>query len=337
MTPASTRVAGAILCVETSCDDTSAAVVEDGRVRSSIVSSQDELHAQFGGVVPEVASRRHTELLPTVVAEALGVADCGWDDIAAVAATVGPGLIGSLLVGLAAAKSFAYARHVPFIPVDHLQGHVAANYALGVEPPFACLVASGGHTLLAVVEEGVRFRVAARTMDDAAGEAFDKGARLLGLGYPGGKQLDQLAARGRDFSFSGLKTALLYDLRGRSEAEIEAHRADIAASYQAAIIRQLIDKTLACAQAEGLRRVALAGGVAANSALRRALTERCAAAGYEVFLPPLALCTDNAAMVGLAAAHLPAIPWPDYLALDAYASGAQARAARPPKAGRGRP
>ncbi|HOT24088.1 MAG TPA: tRNA (adenosine(37)-N6)-threonylcarbamoyltransferase complex transferase subunit TsaD [Thermoleophilia bacterium] len=350
MTPASTRVAGAILCVETSCDDTSAAVVEDGRVRSSIVSSQDELHAQFGGVVPEVASRRHTELLPTVVAEALGVADCGWDDIAAVAATVGPGLIGSLLVGLAAAKSFAYARHVPFIPVDHLQGHVAANYALGVEPPFACLVASGGHTLLAVVEEGVRFRVAARTMDDAAGEAFDKGARLLGLGYPGGKQLDQLAARGnaafaafpraaprgRDFSFSGLKTALLYDLRGRSEAEIEAHRADIAASYQAAIIRQLIDKTLACAQAEGLRRVALAGGVAANSALRRALTERCAAAGYEVFLPPLALCTDNAAMVGLAAAHLPAIAWPEYLALDAYASGAQARAARPPKAGRGR-
>ena len=325
---------GPILCVETSCDDTSAAVVEAGRVRSSIVSSQNELHAQFGGVVPEVASRRHTELLATVVAEALDDAGCGWDDISAVAATVGPGLIGSLLVGLAAAKSFAYARRLPFIPVDHLQGHIAANYAMGVEPPFICLVASGGHTLLAVVEEGVRFRVAARTMDDAAGEAFDKGARLLGLGYPGGKELDELAARGdaafaafpravprgRDFSFSGLKTALLYDLRAREAAEVETHRADIAASYQGAIVRQLVDKTLACAKDEGLRRVALAGGVAANSGLRRAMIERCAAAGVELFLPPLALCTDNAAMVGLAAAHLTAVPWPGYLAIDAYAS-----------------
>ncbi len=340
---------GPILCVETSCDDTSAAVVETGLVRSSIVSSQNELHAQFGGVVPEVASRRHAELLPTVVAEALDAAGCGWGDIAAVAATVGPGLIGSLLVGLAAAKSFAYARRLPFIAVDHLQGHIAANYALGIEPPFVCLLASGGHTLLAVVEEGVRFRIAARTMDDAAGEAFDKGARLLGLGYPGGKELDELAARGdaafaafpravprgRDFSFSGLKTALLYDLRAREAAEIEAHRADIAAGYQGAIVRQLVDKTLACAEGEGLRRVALAGGVAANSGLRRVVTERCAAAGCEVFLPPLALCTDNAAMIGLAAGHLPAAPWPDYLAVDAYASAAQARGRR--GAGRSRP
>ena len=248
---------GPILCVETSCDDTSAAVVHDGRVLSSIVSSQNELHAQFGGVVPEVASRRHTELLPTVVAEALDAAGAGWDDVTAVAVTVGPGLIGALLVGLAAAKAFAYARGLPLVPVDHLQGHIAANYALGVEPPFVCLVASGGHTLLAVVDEGVRFRVAGRTMDDAAGEAFDKGARLLGLGYPGGKELDELAARGkadyvrfpravprgRDFSYSGLKTALLYDLRGREAVEIEEHRADIAASYQAAIVRQLVDKT----------------------------------------------------------------------------------------------
>jgi N6-L-threonylcarbamoyladenine synthase len=338
-------VTGPILCVETSCDDTSAAVVEAGRVRSSIVSSQNELHAQFGGVVPEVASRRHTELLPPVVAQALDAAGCAWDDVAAVAVTVGPGLIGSLLVGLAAAKSLAYARRLPLVPVDHLQGHIAANYALGVEPPFVCLVASGGHTLLAVVEDGVSFRVAARTMDDAAGEAFDKGARLLGLGYPGGKELDQLAARGdtafaafpravprsRDFSFSGLKTALLYDLRAREPDEIAAHRADIAASYQGAIVRQLADKTLACAAGEGLRRIALAGGVAANSALRRAMTERCAADGLELFLPPLALCTDNAAMVGLAAGHLPAVPWPRYLEIDAYASAAQTRSARPPK------
>ena len=259
--------AGLILAVETSCDDTSAAVVRGREVLSSIVSSQNELHAQFGGVVPEVASRRHTELVNEVVAEAMSEAGAGWDDLAAVAVTQGPGLIGALLVGLATAKSLAYRRGLPLIPVNHLQGHIAANYALGVEAPFVCLVASGGHTLLAVVEEGVRYRVAAKTMDDAAGEAFDKGARLLGLGYPGGKELDELAARGdpgfarfpravprgRGFSFSGLKTALLYDLRGRDEAEVEAHRADIAASYQAAIVRQLVEKTLAGAAAEGLR------------------------------------------------------------------------------------
>jgi N6-L-threonylcarbamoyladenine synthase len=186
-------------------------------------------------------------------------------------------------------------------------------------------------------------------MDDAAGEAFDKGARLLGLGYPGGRELDELAARGdaafaafpravprgRDFSFSGLKTALLYDLRAREAAEVEAHRSDLAASYQGAIVRQLVDKTLACAEAEGLRRVALAGGVAANSGLRRAMSERCAAAGHQVALPPLALCTDNAAMIGLAAGHLPSVPWPDYLAIDAYASAAQAKGRR--EASRHRP
>ena len=185
-----------ILAVETSCDDTSAAVVRGREVLSSIVSSQNELHAQFGGVVPEVASRRHTELVNEVVAEALSEAGAGWDDLGAVAVTQGPGLIGALLVGLATAKSLAYRRGLPLIPVNHLQGHIAANYALGVEAPFICLVASGGHTLLAVVEEGVQYRVAAKTMDDAAGEAFDKGARLLGLGYPGGKELDELAARG---------------------------------------------------------------------------------------------------------------------------------------------
>ena len=335
--------AGPLLCVETSCDDTSAAVVRGREVLSSIVSSQNELHAQFGGVVPEVASRRHTELVSEVVAEAMSAAGVGWDDLAAVATTQGPGLIGALLVGLAAAKAIAYRRRLPLIPVNHIQGHVAANYALGVEAPFVCLVASGGHTLLAVVEEGVAYRVAARTMDDAAGEAFDKGARLLGLGYPGGIELDLLAAdgdarfvrfpravpRARDFSFSGLKTALLYDLLGRDEAQVEVHRADIAASYQAAIVSQLVEKTVSCAAAEGLRHVAIAGGVAANSGLRRALTERCEAEGLRLSLPPLSLCTDNAGMIGLAAGFLPALPWPTYLALDAFASDSQARAARP--------
>ena len=331
-----------ILALETSCDDTSAAVVRGGEVLASLVSSQHELHAPYGGIVPEVASRRHAELLDGMVVEALAEAATDWDDLDAVAVTQGPGLIGSLLVGLAAAKAIAWRRRLPLVAVNHLQGHVAANYALGVEAPFVCLVASGGHTLLAVVEEGVRYRVAARTMDDAAGEAFDKGARLLGLGYPGGRELDALAARGdprfarfpraarrsRDFSFSGLKTALLYDLRDRDAAEIEAHRADIAASYQAAIVAQLVEKTLATAAGEGLRRVALAGGVAANAGLRTAMTERCAAEGLELTLPPVELCTDNAAMVGLAAQHLPATPWPEYLELDAYAGDAEAGAGR---------
>lgn len=334
---------GLILAVETSCDDTSAAVVRGREVLSSVVSSQNDLHAQFGGVVPEVASRRHTELVNEVIAEAMSEAGADWHDLSAVAVTQGPGLIGALLVGLATAKSIAYRRGLPLIPVNHLQGHIAANYAVGIEPPFVCLVASGGHTLLAVVEEGVRFRVAAKTMDDAAGEAFDKGARLLGLGYPGGRELDELAARGdpgfarfpravprgRDFSFSGLKTALLYDVKERGEAVVAAHRADIAASYQGAIVRQLAEKTLSAALREGLRSVAVAGGVAANSALRRALTEECEARGLRLSLPPLALCTDNAGMIGLAAGFLPALVWPDYLDLDAFASDAEAKAAHP--------
>ncbi len=326
---------GLILCIETSCDDTSAALVAGRAVLSSIVSSQNELHAQFGGVVPEVASRRHTELVNAVVAEAMAVAGAGWDDLGAVAVTVGPGLIGALLVGLATAKTIAYRRRLPLIAVNHLQGHAAAAYAAGAEAPFVSLVASGGHTLLGVVDEGVRFRLIGRTLDDAAGEAFDKGARLLGLGYPGGGVLAPLAAagspsavrfpralpKGPDFSYSGLKTALLYHLRERGEADAATHKADIAASYQAAIIKQLLSKTLACAQAEGLRRVAVAGGVAANSGLRRAFAAACAERGLELHLPPPALCTDNAAMIGLAAGFLPATPWPEYLALDAYASG----------------
>jgi N6-L-threonylcarbamoyladenine synthase len=329
-----------LLCIETSCDDTSAAVVDTTApggavIRSSIVSSQHEFHAAFGGIVPEVASRRHTELLVGAVAAALGEAGVGWDDLEGVAVTTGPGLIGALLVGLAAAKALAYARRLPLTPVDHLQGHLAAAYALGVEAPFVCLTASGGHTMLAVVERGVEFRVVGRTLDDAAGEAFDKGARLLGLPYPGGRELDVLAAagdptlvafprslpQGLDFSFSGLKTALLYYLREHeAQAGFAARRADVAASYQEAIVDQLVSKTVRCAEHEGLRRVALGGGVAANSRLRRRLADACARHGLTAFIPPVALCTDNAAMVGLAACHLEALPWPRYLGLDAYAS-----------------
>ncbi|HMK92585.1 MAG TPA: tRNA (adenosine(37)-N6)-threonylcarbamoyltransferase complex transferase subunit TsaD [Thermoleophilia bacterium] len=329
-----------LLCIETSCDDTSAAVVDTGApapdsVRSSVVSSQHEFHAAFGGVVPEVASRRHTELLTATVADALDEGAAGWDDLDGVAVTTGPGLIGALLVGLAAAKAIAYARRLPLTPVDHLQGHLAAAYALGIEAPFVVLTASGGHTLLSVAEEGVVFRVMGRTLDDAAGEAFDKGARLLGLPYPGGRELDLLAARGDpaavrfprslprglDFSFSGLKTALLYYLREHpDEAATEARRASVAASYQDAIVDQLVSKTLRCAEEQGLRRVAVGGGVAANSRLRRRLRDACDERGLQAYLPPLELCTDNAAMVGLAARFIEPVAWPDYLALDAYAA-----------------
>ncbi len=339
-------VAGPLLCIETSCDDTSAAVVRGREVLSSIVSSQNELHAQFGGVVPEVASRRHTELVNEVVAEALSEAGVGWDDLAGVATTQGPGLIGALLVGLAAAKAIAYRRRLPLVPVNHLQGHIAANYALGVEAPFVCLVASGGHTLLAVVERGVEYRVAARTMDDAAGEAFDKGARLLGLGYPGGRELDLLAATG-DATLRGVPARRA----ARPRLQLQRPQDGAAVRPQGTRARRRSRRTAPTSppptrrpsstswstrrwparSAEGLRAVAVAGGVAANSGLRRALAERGEAEGLAVSLPPLRLCTDNAAMIGLAAGFLPAVPWPDYLALDAFASDAEAKAARPAK------
>jgi len=337
-------VSATLLCIETSCDDTSAAVVRGRDVLSSIVSSQHEVHAEFGGIVPEVASRRHAELLNDVVAQAMTTASVGWTDIEAVAVTVGPGLIGSLLVGLAAAKTIAWSRAVPLVPVNHIEGHIAANYAApadGEDPPstpFVCLVVSGGHSLLCVVDAGVRYRVIGRTLDDAAGEAFDKGARLLGLPYPGGRDLDRLAATGDpgfvtfpravpqslDFSFSGLKTALLYYLRQQASDFVEQHRADIAAAYQGAIVNQLVEKTVRCAADEGLRQVAVAGGVAANSGLRAALSQECRRRGLALYLPAPSLCTDNAAMIGLAAAHLDSVPWPEYLSLDAYAAGAVA-------------
>jgi N6-L-threonylcarbamoyladenine synthase len=322
-------VSGLILGIETSCDETAAAVVgDDGAVHSSVVASQDDLHARYGGVVPEVASRRHLELVSPVVRAALDDAGVGLDDIGRVGVTQGPGLVGALLVGLSAAKALAWARGLPLVPVDHLRAHVATLYLepQPVEPPFTCLLASGGHTLVLAVRDRSGFEVLGSTLDDAAGEAFDKGARLLGLGYPGGAEIDRLAREGDpeayafpvarvaglDLSFSGLKTALLYAVRELSEAEVEARRADLAASYQRAIVRALVGRLEAAADRTGDRVVAVVGGVAANSELRRALPDARFA--------PLALCTDNAAMVASAARFATALRSPGYLALDAYAS-----------------
>ena len=316
-----------ILALETSCDETSAALVDGSSIRSNVVSSQADLHARYGGVVPEVASRRHLELVSPVVREALAEAGATLDDVDLVAVTTGPGLIGALLVGLAAAKGIALGRGLPLAPVDHLHGHVASLY-LGPEPldpPFLCLLASGGHTLLLDVQEHSGFNRLGTTIDDAAGEAFDKGARLLGLGYPGGAALERLAREGDpeafsfpvarvpglDFSFSGVKTALLYAVRGLSPQELETRRADLAASYQAAIVRALVERTLAAAETLGAERIAVVGGVAANSELRAAL------AGAT--LAPLPLCTDNAAMIASAARFVEHVPYPEYLPLDAHA------------------
>ena len=310
-----------ILAIETSCDETAAAVVSDeGEIRSNVVSSQAHLHARFGGVVPEVASRHHLELVLPVMREALG--DGGLDEIDRVAVTQGPGLIGALLVGLSAAKALAWGRGLPLVPVDHLQGHVASLYLAPdpIAPPFLCLLASGGHTLLLDVHDHARWDVLGSTLDDAAGEAFDKGARLLGLGYPGGAEIDRLARQGDpeafsfpvarvpglDFSFSGVKTALLYAVRDLGDG-LEARRADLAASYQRAIVRALVERV----RAVGAERVAIVGGVAANSELRASLPD--------AFAPPLELCTDNAAMIASAARYAEAVPSPRYLALDAYA------------------
>jgi N6-L-threonylcarbamoyladenine synthase len=333
-----------ILGIETSCDETAAALVSgNGRVRANVVASQADLHARYGGVVPEVASRRHLELVAPVVERALEDAEAALDDVEAVAVTRGPGLIGALLVGLSAAKAIAWSRRLPLVPVDHLHGHVAALYLepragdpvgrgvdqkLPVEPPFLCLLATGGHTLLLDVADRSGYRVVGTTLDDAAGEAFDKGARLLGLGYPGGAALDRLAREGDpdafafpvarvpgfEFSFSGLKTALVYKLRELGADEVDRRRADLAASYQRAIVRALVERTRAAAEALGAERIAVVGGVAANSELRAALPDAA--------LAPLDLCTDNAAMIASAARFTQAIPYPGYLALDAHASAA---------------
>ncbi|TMK40744.1 MAG: tRNA (adenosine(37)-N6)-threonylcarbamoyltransferase complex transferase subunit TsaD [Actinobacteria bacterium] len=333
-----------ILGLETSCDDTCAAVVTDrGEVRSNVISSQG-VHDRFGGVVPEVASRQHLELVNAVLADALARADTTLAELDSVAVTQGPGLVGALLVGLASAKAIAAARRLPLAPVDHLQGHVAANFLEPdpFPPPFLCLIASGGHTFLAAVRDTAGYEVLGSTLDDAAGEAVDKGARLLGLPFPGGPHLERLAlegdaeafpfptglgrggrrgpmANGLDFSFAGLKTALLYRVRELG-AEAERRRADLAASYQRAIVEALATRVEQGLESSGLGRLAVGGGVAANARLR----ERLSAIGVPMKVPPPALCTDNAAMIASAARFSPRLAYPDYLGLDAYASG-QAR------------
>jgi N6-L-threonylcarbamoyladenine synthase len=338
-----------ILALESSCDDTCAAVLDprDGALRANVISSQG-VHDRFGGVVPEIASRQHLELVNLVVAQALADAGVTLEEIGLVAATRGPGLVGALLVGFATAKALAAARELPFAAVDHLQGHVAANFIDGAfEPPFVCLIASGGHTLLAHVRGHDGFEVLGTTLDDAAGEAFDKGARMLGLGYPGGAALERLAAGGDpaahpfpqggpraglgvgrhafaqslDFSFAGLKTALLYRLRELSDEERAAQAADLAASYQAAIVERLLQRAERALEATGLERLAVGGGVAANGELRRRLGEL----GAEVHVPARALCTDNAGMIASAARYAPQLAYPDYLDLDVYATGERPR------------
>jgi N6-L-threonylcarbamoyladenine synthase len=326
-----------ILGIETSCDDTCAAVVtRDGEIRANVVSSQG-VHGRFGGVVPEWASRHHLELVNAIVDDALDRAGASLDDVSLVAVTQGPGLVGALLVGVATAKGLAAARRLPLAAVDHLQGHVAANFVAPdpFEPPFVCLLASGGHTLLARVVDHAGYETLGQTLDDAAGEAFDKGARLLGLGYPGGPALSRLAAdgdpgafdfptaarvAGLDFSFAGLKTALLYKVRDLGEEETARRAADLAASYEHAIVAALMMRVERALAAEPDPRLAIGGGVAANRLLRA----RAAALGVPVHIPPVELCTDNAAMIASAARWAPARPFPDYLALDAYATARRA-------------
>jgi N6-L-threonylcarbamoyladenine synthase len=303
-----------ILGIETSCDETAAAVVTNGReVESSVVSSQVDLHARFGGVVPEIASRAHVELIGPVVADALGEAATELGEIDAVAACHGPGLAGALLVGVSAAKALALVADVPYVGVNHLEAHLYAAWLEepDLEPPLAVLIVSGGHTMTVAMEGHGRYRVIGQTVDDAAGEAFDKVARFLGLGYPGGPAIDRRALEGDpesiafpramagepDFSFSGLKTAVVQHVRRDADASV----ADVAASFQAAVVDQLVDKLLAAADEVDAPTLVLGGGVAANSVLRARVEASAAATGRRAFLPPRALCTDNAAMIAAAA------------------------------------
>jgi N6-L-threonylcarbamoyladenine synthase len=343
---------GPLLAIESSCDDSAAAVLtHDGEVLSNVVHSQDAIHERYGGVVPEVASRAHVERMTAVVREALHQAGAGVAELGGVAVTVGPGLIGALLVGVQTAKAIAWAHRLPLYPVNHLHGHLAAVWLAdrAAPLPMVTLVASGGHTSLVAVDDWITYRLLGQTLDDAAGEAFDKGARLLGLGYPGGRELDELAEKGDpkaygfpvglkrsprpDFSFSGVKTALYYLLRDMSAAERSARAADVAASYREAIVEALVSKSVKAAQREGARTLGVAGGVAANSLLRRRLRERGEAAGLHVVVPPFAYCTDNAAMIGAAALAGPSVPYPDYLEVDASASLPLGRWSTAPDAG----
>jgi N6-L-threonylcarbamoyladenine synthase len=307
-----------LLCLETSCDETAAAVVRDGRrILSSIVASQVEVHARYGGVVPEIASRKHVEAIIPVLEEALDRAAVSLDQIEGLVVTRGPGLIGALLVGLTTAKAIALARNLPVVGVHHIEGHILAIQLEREIPfPYMALAVSGGHTHLYQVDGIGCYRILGQTLDDAAGEAFDKVAKLIGLGYPGGARIDRLAAagnpraitfprpllhkRGCDFSFSGIKTAVLHHLQARTSVLSEADLADLAASFQAAMVEVLTTKTLRAAEATGLERIVVAGGVACNSGLRKALGDAGPANGRQVFFPSPALCADNAAMLAVA-------------------------------------
>lgn len=312
-----------ILAIESSCDETAAAVVVDGRqVKSNIIYSQIELHTLYGGVVPEIASRKHVEKINQVIRGAIDEAGITWDDIDAIAVTYGPGLVGALLVGVSAAKAIAYAKHKPLVGVHHIEGHIAANYIEhpDLKPPFMCMVASGGHSHLVYVRDYNVFEIVGRTRDDAAGEAFDKVARAIGLGYPGGPKIDKLAREGNpgaidfpraymedapyDFSFSGLKSAVLnylnsYEMK-KKPGMPDINRADVAASFQQAVVDVLTDNSIRAAKAYHCSTLALAGGVASNSALRENFVQACERENINFCHPSSIFCTDNAAMIGVA-------------------------------------
>lgn len=309
-----------ILSIESSCDETSAAVVENGRVvLSNIIATQIDTHKKFGGVVPEVASRMHIEVIDKVVKEALEEANVSLEDIDAIGVTYGPGLVGALLVGLQYAKGLAYASNKPLVGVNHIEGHICANFIQhkDLKPPFVSLVVSGGHTFIVYVKDYGKYEVLGQTRDDAAGEAYDKVARALGLGYPGGPKIDKLAKEGNpdaiefpranfheetlDFSFSGLKSSVLNYLNKCSMQNVEVNKADVAASFQKAVVEVLKDNVFLTIKNKGLDKIAIAGGVAANSALRNALIDEGKKVGVEILFPELKLCTDNAAMIGSAA------------------------------------
>ena len=309
-----------ILAIESSCDETAAAVVESGRkVLSNVISSQIDLHTVYGGVVPEIASRKHTENINTVVKKALADAGLSFDDIDAIAVTYGPGLVGALLVGVSYAKALAYALDKPLVGVNHIEGHISANFIAHseLEPPFMCLVVSGGHTNLVVVEDYGKYNIIGRTRDDAAGEAFDKVARSVGLGYPGGPKIDKEAKNGNphaiefprakvadsiyDFSFSGLKSAVLNYQNSKLMKNEAINVADLVASFQRAVVDVLVEHTIAAAREYGFKKIAMAGGVASNTCLRDCMDKACSKSGYKLYYPPAILCTDNAAMIGSAA------------------------------------
>lgn len=308
-----------ILGIESSCDETAAAVIKNGReVCSNIISSQIDLHTLYGGVVPEIASRKHMEKINQVIEEALKAANVTLDQMDAVAVTYGPGLVGSLLVGVSAAKAIAYAKKLPLVGVHHIEGHVAANFIEhpDLEPPFICLIVSGGHTHLVVVKDYGEFEILGRTRDDAAGEAFDKVARSIGLGYPGGPKIDKKAKEGNpnairfpkakvdgapfDFSFSGIKSAVLNYLNHAKMRGEEVNAADLAASFQKAVVDVLVEHAILAAKEYGFDKMAIAGGVASNSALRAAMTEACIREKIQLYYPSPIYCTDNAAMIGVA-------------------------------------